>query len=872
MKLRFAMIWPARTTRLPVARAGRCRMAWAAPLPMSILIAAVFFAPAIVGKAGWVRADESTPGEARVNEARVSEARVSEARVSEARVSEARVSEEFFEKEIRPLLLDHCAECHGVDSQEAGLRVDSREALLQGGDSGAALVPGDVDASLILQAVRYLGEPKMPPKGKLSASDIQKLETWVAKNAPWPAPSRPVGDSPGAAKPAGFAVSEQQRNWWAFQPIANPVPPAVRREAWVRNEIDRFILAGLESQGLEPAPEADRRQWLRRVTFDLIGLPPTPDEIEAFLADRSQEAQERVVERLLASPEYGRRWARHWLDVVRYADFYDPDPKTRTPSCEITEAWRYRDWVVDSLNRDLPYNEFIVHQIAGDQLPSPTGAEVYPDGLVATTFLSNGAWDRGDADKEKMVSDMVDDNVDTIGKVFLGLTLGCARCHDHKFDPVSQADYYGLAGMFYSSHLLKDLGAKGGEYTMSRVPLVPRAEAERYEEHARRLAESKSLLEMLDKRDPKPGEQDPERLELLKRIEQQQAEMPPDPPRAIATTDGGTPGGMFPGIQDVPIHIRGSYTRLGPVVPRRMPVFFAGESQPLITQGSGRRELALWIASDAHPLTARVLVNRLWLGHFGEGLVRTPNNFGLLSEPPSHPELLDWLATRFMREGWSIKAMHRLMVLSATYAQSSVVPRERLERDPENRWLSRFAARRLEAEAMRDAMLSVAGRLDLAGGGPAGDDLNIRHRSLYVQTARWDRSSYATLFDAANPDASTDKRVVSTVAPQALFLLNHAFVLEQARHLADRLQRDVPTADGDTAAQDASHSGTSEQLARRRIDRAFQLLFGRPATDEERQVGQRVIAASDTASPPGVQGLVDFAHLLLCSNEFLYVD
>ena len=773
----------------------------------------------------------------------------------------AQADEEFFEKEIRPLLVEHCSECHDGESQESGLRVDSREALLHGGDSGTALVPGDANASLLVQAVRYLGEPKMPPKGKLPAADIEKLERWVAMNAPWPATGTPAPDS-ASAKPTGFAVSDKQRAWWAFQPVANPTLPTVKHEAWVRNDVDRFILAGLESQGLEPAPEADRRQWLRRVTFDLVGLPPTPDEVEEFLADGTDRAQERVVERLLASPEYGRRWARHWLDVVRYADFYDSDPKTRTESCEITEAWRYRDWVVDSLNRDLPYNEFIVHQIAGDQLPSPSGAEVYPDGLVATTFLSNGAWDRGDADKEKMVSDMVDDNVDTIGKVFLGLTLGCARCHDHKFDPVSQADYYGLAGMFYSSHLLKDLGAKGGEYTMNRVPLVPRAEAERYEELQRQLAESRSLLEMLDKRDPKPGEQDPERLELLQRIEQQQAAMPPDPPRAIATTDGGTPGGLFPGVQDVPIHIRGSYTRLGQVVPRRMPVFFAGESQPLITQGSGRRELAHWIASDSHPLTARVLVNRLWLGHFGEGLVRTPNNFGLLSEPPSHPALLDWLATRFVREGWSIKAMHRLMVLSATYRQSSVVPRDRLERDPENRWLGRYAARRLEAEAMRDAILSVAGRLDLAGGGPAGDDLNIRQRSLYVQTARWDRSSYATLFDAANPDASTDKRVVSTVAPQALFLLNHTFVLEQARHLADRLQRDVPP--------DAVAPG--EQLARRRVDRAFQLLFGRPATEEELQVGLRVIAALDPASPQGTQGLVDFAHLLLCSNEFLYVD
>jgi hypothetical protein len=317
----------------------------------------------------------------------------------------------------------------------------------------------------------------------------------------------------------------------------------------------------------------------------------------------------------------------------------------------------------------------------------------------------------------------------------------------------------------------------------------------------------------------------------------------------MAVQEGGTPGGLFPKIQDVPIHIRGSYTRLGPVVARHLPRFFAGESQPPITSGSGRRELADWVASKDNPLTARVIVNRVWQWHFGEGLVRTPNNFGLLSESPSHPALLDWLVARFVEDGWSLKKLHRRIMLSATYQQASVVEREQLDQDPENRWLGRFSARRLEAEAIRDALLFVAGRLDPAAGGPSGDDLTILRRSLYVQTARWDRSNYATLFDAANPDASAEKRNVSTVAPQSLFLLNDNFALAQAQHLAERLIREVP----------------SDETAR--IRQAYQLLFGRPAGAEEIDLSRQILAQS-----AGQAAWVDLAHVLLCSNEFVYLD
>jgi hypothetical protein len=591
---------------------------------------------------------------------------------------------------------------------------------------------------------------------------------------------------------------------------------------------------------------------MRRATFDLTGLPPTPDEVSHFLEDDSPGAFARVVDRLLASPTYGQRFARHWLDVVRYADYHDADPKARTASCEPLEAWRYRDWVVESFNHDLPFDQFIVHQIAGDLLPNPTGEAVYPAGCIATGFLVNGAWDRDDADKEKMVSDMVDDQIDTVGKAFLGLTLGCARCHDHKFDPVSNHDYYALAGIFYSTHIMEKLGTKGGEITLKRVPLVSRSEAARRDGQVLQLEAIKAKLAALDKLSPRVADDHPERLMLVKERDALQAELPPPYPVALTVQEGGMPGGLFPNIQDVPVHIRGSYTRLGPVVPRRMPVFFAGDSQPPITRGSGRRELAAWIASKENPLTARVIVNRVWQWHFGEGLVRTPNNFGLNSEPPTHLALLDWLAAQFVEDGWSLKRLHRRIMLSAAYQRSSTIPRHQVARDPENQWLARFSARRLEAEAIRDATLFVSGRLDTAPDGLAGTEAGATRRSLYVQTARWDRSNFATLFDAANPDASVEKRTISTVAPQALFMINNDFVQTQAGHLAARLLRESA---GDESA---------------RIDLAYQLLFSRPALAEELEIGRNLIAQS--GGPETETAWRDFAHVLLCSNEFIYVD
>jgi Protein of unknown function (DUF1553)/Protein of unknown function (DUF1549)/Planctomycete cytochrome C len=752
---------------------------------------------------------------------------------------------DFFEKTIRPLIVEKCQSCHGAGKAKAGLRLTDRESLLKGGDSGPAIVPNAPEESRLIRAVRYLDELKMPPKQSLSPAQVVALERWVASGAPWPStPAR-------TTTAAGFEPTPAQRRWWAFQSVRSEPPPIADGPRLAENEIDDFLLEAWTSRGIAPAPAADRRTWIRRATFDLAGLPPSPEEVASFLADGSPRAFDRVVDRLLASPAYGQRWARHWLDVARYADYYDADPATRTASCELTEAWRYRDWVVDAFNRDMPFDRFIIHQIAGDLLPDPDGGEIYPAGLIATTFLSNGVWDRGDADKEKIVSDMVDDNIDTVGKAFLGLTLGCARCHDHKFDPVSQQDYYALAGIFYSTHILKDLGPKGQEYFMNRVPLVPRARVEAREKQLQRIAHAEAKLAAVEK-GPRSSASEKKRAELIAERDRLRRDLPGEPPLAMAVQEGGTPGGMFPGIQDVPVHIRGSYTRLGPVVARRLPRFFADDAQPPIREGSGRRELARWVASAANPLTARVIVNRVWQWHFGEGLVRTPSNFGMLSEPPSQPKLLDWLAARFIEDGWSLKKLHRRIMLSAAYRRAGIVGRDDLSRDPENRWLGRFSARRLDAEEVRDAMLSVSGQLDRTPGGPAADGIDTPRRSLYVQTARWDRSSFAMLFDAANPDASTEKRTPSTVAPQALLFLNRPFVLAQARHLAERL-----------CAESHSDEGA-------RIERAYRLVFGRSSRPEEVEVCRRFLDRS--GRPRAEADWQGLAHVLLCSNEFIYVD
>jgi Protein of unknown function (DUF1553)/Protein of unknown function (DUF1549)/Planctomycete cytochrome C len=786
---------------------------------------------------------------------------------------------EFFEKEIRPILADHCAKCHGDSKQKGGLRVDSKQALLQGGDSGPAIVPGSAEKSLLVEAIHQTGDVSMPPKSRLSESDIARVSEWIQRGAPWPDSPTTAG-KPGES-PAAPGLTEAQRKWWAFQPVRPVAPPAVNETANVRNPIDRFLEHEFETRHLTPLGPADKRALLRRATFDLIGLPPSPEEIAAFLADDAPDAFDRVVNRLLASPHYGEHWGRRWLDVARYTDYLNgnnPSPQ------EYAEAYRYRDWVVAALNQDLPYDQFVEAQIAGDLIP---GAPI-----AATGALAIGVYDNADSDKNKIVSDIVADQIDFVGKAFLGLTLACARCHDHKFDPISQRDYYGLAGIFYSSRALARLGKPGLAVDFLRPALEGDEYGARYASLDTKLksvqAELKKIGEptaLASSRNagagagagaaasaspapqaaepatspPAPGipddtEQKRERLAGERTALQRQLDEMRPPTYAMAIEEGGVPGSLFPGMQDVPLHIRGSYARLGAVVPRGFPRIIAGENSPVIAHGSGRLELARWLASAENPLTARVMVNRVWQGHFGEGLVRTANNFGKLGEAPSNAALLDWLAAEFIESGWSIKAMHRLIMASAAYQRAALHDAEHgalIESDPENRTLARFPTRRLEAEEIRDAMLSAAGSLDPTPGGPATADVRSARRSLYVATTRNNRSNFSTLFDAADPELCVEKRDVSTVAPQALFFLNSPFVHAEAAALAKRLL-------------DASNDESA------RIDRAYELLYGRPADKQEHQIGMEFLGRRKTLGAE--EAWTDYAHTLLCANEFLTLD
>lgn len=774
----------------------------------------------------------------------------------------------FFETQIRPLLVEHCQKCHGETKPKSGLRLTSRAAVLKGGATGPAAVPGKPEESLLIQAIRQDGDLKMPPNARLTPSQVDQLTRWVKLGLPWP--ENRADQSIVAARQAQHGeITDEQRRFWSFQPLHWTSPPAIHDTTWPRSAIDPFILAALEARGLRPALPADKRTLLRRATFDLTGLPPTPGEVDAFLADEAPDAFANVVDRLLSSPHYGERWGRHWLDVVRYADSHDARIVTGAGSImDMTEAYRYRDWVVDAFNQDLPYDQFIINQIAGDLIAPKEPDGINIPGIVATGMLAIGNWGGGDADKEKLLTDIADDQVDVVSRAFLALTVACARCHDHKFDPIPTEDYYSLAGIFFSSHILQDPGPKTNGPPMLRIPLIPKAQLERYKQDQARLAEVERQLRKAGREELaavaaglplSPAgtlvaawqfhNRQTDLVRLREKLEALKKSLPVIA-YANGVQEGGCPQSAQAGIHDVCVHIRGRYDRLGKRVPRRFPRILAGENQAPITQGSGRMELARWIASPSNPLTARVMVNRIWQHHFGEGIVRTPGNFGKLGERPTHPELLDYLAQQFIDSGWSIKAMHRAIMRSAAYQQASVATPETLKADPENRLFGRFNRRRLEAEEIRDALLAVAGRLDHALGGKASQDFNRPRRTLYLMTIRSDRSTFRELFDAADSTAIIDRRSESTVAPQALFLLNHPFAVAQAKALTERVRPDRFTD------------------SRRGIELLYLILYGRPPTAPEIEIGQAVLASAGTSQ----QRWEEYCQVLLCVNEFIYID
>ena len=555
---------------------------------------------------------------------------------------------DFFEAKVRPLLDANCFSCHANGKERGGLSLASRESLLKGGDSGRpAVVPGDPDHSPLIVAVRYNDDVKMPKKYRLKDDEIAVLAAWVRRGAPWPAAS-----GGPAIRTAGDVIRPEDRRFWSFRPVADPPAPAVKDPGWCKQSLDRFILAKQEEKGLHPVGPADKRTLIRRATFDLIGLPPTPEEVDAFLADDAPDAFARVVDRLLASPHYGERWARHWLDVARYGE----DQAHTFQARLYPYGYRYRDWVIQAFNDDMPYDRFVTEQIAGDLLKTgdPT------DRLPALGFFALGPHYYMDAGEVKAAEAAeLDDRVDVLGRGFLGLTVACARCHDHKFDPITSQDYYALAGVFKSSRYVE-------------TPLAPADVVEKFNQAQEKIkrqeakvkefldAEAKKLGETPKKVEAKlPDDAKKELAALRADLDQLKKSAPPKPPVVHTLADG--PG------ENMHVYLHGNPNNEGPVVPRRfLRILSDGDRKPF-TQGSGRLELAQAIASPKNPLTARVIVNRVWQWHFGVGIVPTPSNFGKLGQPPTHPELLDHLATRFMAEGWSIKKLHREIMLSATY-------------------------------------------------------------------------------------------------------------------------------------------------------------------------------------------------------------
>ncbi|MST00365.1 MAG: DUF1553 domain-containing protein [Pedosphaera sp.] len=930
---------------------------------------------------------------------------------------------EFFEKKIRPILAEQCFECHSAEKKvKGGLRLDSRDGWAKGGESGPAIVPGDLDKSRLIRAVRYADpDLQMPPKRKLAPDQIAALERWVKLGAPDPR----AAVAPVVGKKTGMTV-EEGRKFWAYQPVKSTAAPSVKDTAWPRNDLDRFILARIEAKNLKPAADADRATLARRVYFDLTGLPPTPEQIDEFTNDKGPDAYARLVDRLLASPHFGERWGRHWLDIARYAE------SITLRGFVLKEAWRYRDYVIESFNADRPFNQFVREQIAGDLLPYGSLAE-HRRQLTATAFLALANTNLEEQDKKQLEMDVVDEQLDVISKGFLAQTVACARCHDHKFDPIPTRDYYALAGILKNTRTLEhsnvskwldlplpgepaeeaaykktddaivalqariktakdaakpvaknndtakpirvalaelpgivvdDIKAKRvgdwtaskfngrfvgegylhdnnvgkGQKTLTFQPDLPHAglyevrlgyisgrnratnapvtvfsaDGEktihinqqepaaldghfaslgqyRFEQNGAGFviisnegtkgivgadavlfvpidasAPAKTAAATSDSKKADKKETGGAPATATDKVKELEAELK-------KLTDAGSKRPLFltvreePSAGDIPVHVRGSVHNLGEKVPRGFlqVASLNKPGPPIAAAQSGRRELAEWLASAENPLTARVMANRTWHWLFGTGLVRTTDNFGTTGELPSHPELLDHLAVKFVQGNWSVKKLVREIVLSRTYQQGTPNPAA-LAVDPENRLFSHAERRRLDAECIHDTMLSTAGTVDFAVGGPTlkpgtTADYAYKHtgnrRSVYAPVLRNSLPELFETFDFADPSVVTGRRNISTVAPQALFLMNHPFAIEQARATAQRLLAEkLPD---DTA----------------RITRAYRLVLGRSPTDSERQIALKHIAAAGGAEAAKQRDAwAQICQALFASPDFRYVN
>ena len=737
----------------------------------------------------------------------------------------------FFREKIGPVLEAECFRCHssGAEKVKGGLLLDSREGLVRGGDTGPAVVPGKSGESLILQALRHEDGLEMPPrKPKLAASVVADFARWIDLGAP----------APAGKKASEKSKLDEARRHWAFQPVRKPSPPSVRDADWVKNPIDAFVLAKLEEKGWSPAPPADRRDWVRRVTFDLTGLPPMPEEVEAFADDPAPDAFERVVDRLLASPRYGERWAQHWLDVVRYAETegYEYDR-------HIPDAWRFRDYVIDSLNRDKPFDRFLTEQVAGDEI-----APDDPECQVASSFHRLGPVRRNAGNPEIALSrnEVLTERTDILGTAFLGLTVGCARCHNHKLEPIAQKDYYRLQAYLASTD----------EHD---IVLAPESERTAWEATNRKL---KAEMEGLKKRIK--GASGADRARLKAEMAALEDRMP-DPLPTIPATHND-----FPHRTTIHLLRRGVWENKGEPVGPRPPGVLVPDGLPELAADitDPRTHLARWLFDPGHPLTARVFVNRAWQHHLGLGIVKTVNDFGTKGDRPSHPELLDWLAATFVERGWRLKPIHRLIVLSNTYRQSGRSPRavDYAGADPENRLLWHVSRRRLSAEEIRDAMLAVSGRLNPKAGGPSvmvpvdpeltrllykpsqwhadPSPTEYDRRTIYLLAKRNLRLPFLETFDAPAMLTSCARRETSTHAPQALELLNGRLSNDLAEAFARRL-----------SVESGGDHG-------RIVDRAFTLGLGRPPTPEERSVALAFLRDGSAK---------EFALAVFNLNGFLYV-
>jgi hypothetical protein len=767
----------------------------------------------------------------------------------------------FFERHIRPLLAEHCLECHSVQSgkRKGGLLLDSPEGIAQGGDSGPALIPGKPDDSRIVSATRGDNvDLRMPPKKPLEAGKAALLAEWIRRGAPDP--------REGNGKPrlhSGMSL-EEGRTFWAFKPVIRPAPP----QSAAVHPVDRFILTKLEASGLTPAPRADRRTLIRRAFYSLTGLPPSPEDVEQFATNESPEAFSKIVDRLLESPAYGERWGRHWLDVVRYADTCGNASDYPVPQLHL-----YRDWVVSAINADMPYDRFLREQIAGDLLSTGSVAERAP-GIIATGYLALARRFAGKAGAPHLT---IEDTIDNLSKAFLGVTISCARCHDHKFDPFTMKDYYALYG-FFSSTRYPYPGAEGDTRQSNLIPLMePGAIEQLLAPHKTSVAAAEKELKDLEQKlkdasasvssDPRPANDDLQKriVEAKKKV----ADLTNAAPLvrdAYAVTDAAETG-------DARIQNRGEPKNLGETVRRGFPAVLGGMTLSEQTPGSGRDALANWVTDPSNPLTARVMVNRIWLHHFGRGLVATPNDFGRQGAPPSNPELLDFLASEFMRSGWSLKSMHRLILSSETWQRAATPDPKCNSIDPLNTLLSYHNRTRLDAESLRDTLLQLSGEL-IPGPAPEhpfpspstwkwtqhnpfSASYNTNHRSLYLMQARLKKNPFLALFDGPDPSAVTGSRSLTTTPLQALFALNHPLIHDTASAIAKRT----------ATAVDPVH----------RITVTYRILFQRsPDEGEQNRATDFLVKYHNIAASSGAPGLDEawpaLTRSLLASNELLFLD